>query len=132
MKRLILCAIAGLLLSGCSAFGPRPTQPVLLVTATPLPQTDTPTPENTSVLGPTQAPPTDTPPAFADLPTATQTPQPTTRPTLTPSFTPTFTDTPVPSQKATAAVKCTTQAQGGFATIYNTLDAATRTALGCP
>ncbi len=131
IKRLCLYSILGSLLGGCSAFSPRPTLPPIYVTATPAVASATETLANTAVIGPTEGI-TDTPPIFATFPTSTPTPLPTSAPTLTPSFTPTYTESPVPTQKAPKAVNCPTPPQGGFATIFNGLDAATRTTLGCP
>jgi hypothetical protein len=121
---------AGLLLAGCGLIAPRLTPAPIYVTATPAVElpTDSPTPENTAVVGPTLAStPTS---ALPTLSTSTATPPATQKPSLTPSFTLTYTDSPEPSQ-AGGVVKCPTAPQGGFAAIF-AQDVALQKALGCP
>ncbi len=129
LRRLAILLLIGLLAAGCGALGRRPTPEPIYVTATPAPDTATPTPGNTPVLGPTPAS-TTTSVAFV-VPTATQTQLPTRTPSLTPSFTATFTDTPVATQKAGAPLKCTTAAEGGFGAIFGG-DVALQRVIGCP
>ncbi len=128
LSRALDLAIVGLLASGCAFLGPRPTPEPIYVTATPAPDTPTPTLENTPVVGPTLDN-SVTSAAFV-IATATRTPPPTATATLTPSFTATYTDTPEPTQKV-VTVKCTSPAQGGFGTIYSQ-DPALQRAIGCP
>ena len=120
--------ITGLLLAGCGLVAPRSTPAPIYVTATPAAVLDTPTPENTAVIGPTLgSTPTS---AIPTLPTSTNTPPATQKPSLTPSFTMTYTDTPEASQSG-VAVKCPTVPQGGFGAIF-AQDTALQKALGCP
>lgn len=125
--RFLFILIIGLTTAGCGLIVDRPTPQPIYVTATPLPQPDTPTPEDTSVVGTDSADGL----AFPTLVPATITPPPTGKPTLTPSFTDIPTDTPTPRGTRPVALKCTTPPQGGFATIYGQ-DTLLQAALGCP
>ncbi len=128
---LLLVALFG---AGCRLLDAPPTpQPItIIVTATfaptntldPAAISPTPPPElfPTPVLGPVTT-------SLFPVLTATATPRPTQKPTLTPSFTPTYTDTAAPTVNVGVGT-CTSQAQGGFAAIYNR-DTALQQALGC-
>jgi len=125
--RIIYLLIICLFAAGCGLIADRPTPAPIYVTATPMRQQDTPTPEDTSVVG-TEAADGIT---FPTLEPATITPPPPAKPTLTPSFTDIPTATPTPKGTRPVALKCTTAPQGGFATIFGQ-DTALQTALGCP
>jgi hypothetical protein len=129
VRRLTILFIISLFAGGCGALGRRPTPEPIYVTATLAPDTETPTPGDTPVLGPTPEV-TSTSVAFA-VPTGTETRPPSRTPSLTPSFTPTYTDTPFKTQKAAAPVRCTTTAEGGFGAIFGG-DAALQRSIGCP
>ncbi len=126
--RLIFPIFVGFLVAGCSFTAPKPTPPPIYVTATPVPQFDTPTREGTLVLGPTSAGTEDIF-NFPTLVPASKTPLPSEPPSLTPSFTASFTESPVP-KGTVVALKCTSAPQGGFAAIFQ--DKTIQTALGCP
>jgi hypothetical protein len=128
-RSLTVLLLLGFFVGGCGMLGRRPTPTPIYVTATPAPDTATPPPGDTPVLGPTPAS-TTTSAAF-NVHTGTPTRPPSRTPSLTPSFTSTYTDTPAPSQKAAAPVKCTAAAQGGFATIFGG-DVNLQRAIGCP
>lgn len=126
--RLYATLLLALILSACTFTAPKPTPAPIYVTATPIPIFDTPTPEGTLVLGPTPSG-TEELAVFPTLAPATKTPPPSQPPSLTPSFTASFTESPVP-KGTKVTLKCTTELQGGFATIFQ--DKTIQTALGCP
>src|SRR5258708_12748369 len=124
-------AALGTMLTGCSFPGLRPTPEAIFVTATPAPELDTPTLDDTAVVALVPEA-SDTPPTFPTLVPATSTALPRPKPSLTASFTVTFTDSPEPKRSKTPVPKCSSSitAQGGFATIL-TQDGGLQAALGC-
>src|SRR5581483_3628968 len=116
LLKFSLLATITVFVAGCSFTAPKPTPAPVFVTATPVPQFDTPTQEGTLVLGPTPAG-TEEAFQFPTLVPATKTPLPSQPPTLTPSFTPSFTDSPAP-RSTQVTVRCTSAPSGGFASIF--------------
>src|SRR5258708_28568261 len=127
----ISAAALGMILTGCNFPGLRPTPEAIFVTATPAPELDTPTLDDTAVVALVPEA-SDTPPTFPTLVPATSTALPPPKPSLTASFTVTFTDSPEPKRSKTPAPKCSNAntAQGGFATILSQ-DSGLQAALGC-
>src|SRR5258708_8737982 len=91
----ISVAALGTILTGCSFPGPTP-EPIF-VTATPAPELDTPTLDDTAVVALVPEA-SDTPPTFPTLVPATSTALPRPNPSLTPSFTLTFPPSPEPNR----------------------------------
>src|SRR5216684_989583 len=90
--RTLCIVVVCLFAAGCGLIADRPTPAPIYVTATAMPQADTATPGDTSVVG------TDSADAltFPTLKPATMTPLPTGKPTRTPRFTDIPTSTPTP------------------------------------
>src|SRR5258708_4847154 len=124
--RTLCIFVVCLFAAGCGLIADRPTPAPIYVTATAMPQADSVTPEDTSLVSRDFADGLTSP----TLEPATITPLPTGKPTLTPSFTDIPTDTPTPKGTRAVALKCNTPPQGGFATIYGQ-DTALQAALGC-